>query len=230
MPGLRFLSKKKTSSTPTSLLLAAILYISALHHSSPESAALAPAYFVATCSAISELAVPVQAAHRIESGIVNTENAKLSEEQKAFQNVLGLILAGLISEAFIETTGLWISMGYRFNLDFYPVHIDERSHEWRGLFSGLQESLVSPLASPPFHQKIMFPPTKPPSLLQPVPHLFCFSLETSYAAPTHICNRVSILSMLPFIFHVQLCPKMPHCLPCGSCRPLQKIPFTLSRR
>ncbi|KAE9366109.1 hypothetical protein N431DRAFT_351743 [Stipitochalara longipes BDJ] len=138
MPGLHFLSKKKTSSTPTPLLLAAILYVSALHHSSPEFAALAPAYFVATCSAISELAVPIQAAQRTESGTTLTENAKLSEEQKAFQDVLGLILAGLISEAFIETTGLWIAMGYRLTLDFCPVHIDERSHEWRGLFSGLQ--------------------------------------------------------------------------------------------
>ncbi|KAN0090200.1 hypothetical protein V8E51_018779 [Hyaloscypha variabilis] len=138
IPGLHFLSKKKTSSTPTPLLLAAILYVSALHHSSPEFAALAPAYFVATCSAISELAVPIQATQRNESGTTLTEKAKLSEEQKAFQNVLGLILAGLISEAFIETTGLWISMGYRLTLDFCPVHIDERSHEWRGLFSGLQ--------------------------------------------------------------------------------------------
>ncbi len=140
MPGLHFLSERKTSSNPTPLLLAAILYVSALHHSSPEFAALAPAYFVATCSAISELAVPVQAAQRTESSSPNTENAKLSEEQKAFQNVLGLILAGLISEAFIETTGLWISMGYRLTLDHCPVHIDERSQEWRGLFSGLQVS------------------------------------------------------------------------------------------
>jgi hypothetical protein len=121
MPGLHFLSKKKTSSTPTPLLLSAILYVSALHHSSPEYAALAPAYFVATCSAISELAVPVQAYQRYEPSNTNTEEAKLSEEQKAFQNVLGLILAGLISEAFIETTGLWISMGYRLTLDYCPV-------------------------------------------------------------------------------------------------------------
>ncbi|KAH7409149.1 hypothetical protein BKA64DRAFT_388555 [Cadophora sp. MPI-SDFR-AT-0126] len=138
MPGLHFLSKKKTSSTPTPLLLAAILYVSALHSPSPEFAALAPGFFVATCCAISELAVPIQAAPRTEQYDTNSENTKLSSEQKAFQNVLGLILAGLISEAFIETTGLWISMGYRLTLDHCPVHIDERSHEWRGLFSGLQ--------------------------------------------------------------------------------------------
>lgn len=126
MPGLHFLSKKKTSSTPTPLLLSAILYVSALHHSSPEFAALAPAYFIATCSAISELAVPIQAAQVTKPSTTNPGIAKLSEEQKAFQNVLGLILAGLVSEAFIETTGLWISIGYRLALDYCPVCISMR--------------------------------------------------------------------------------------------------------
>ena len=140
MPGLHFLSKKKTSSTTTPLLLAAILYVSALHHPSPEFAALAPGYFVAICGAISELAVPVQASLRVFQYASPQENGTEDGEQKAFQNVLGLILAGLISEAFIETTGLWITMGYRLTLDYCPVHIDERSHEWRGLFSGLQVS------------------------------------------------------------------------------------------
>ncbi|CZT47571.1 uncharacterized protein RSE6_08147 [Rhynchosporium secalis] len=138
MPGLHFLSKKKTSSTPTPLLLAAILYVSALHSPSPDFAALAPGFFVATCCAISELAVPIQAAPRVDQPDNNCDAPKISTEQKAFQNVLGLILAGLISEAFIETTGLWIAMGYRLTLDHCPVHIDEESYEWRGLFSGLQ--------------------------------------------------------------------------------------------
>jgi hypothetical protein len=176
MPGLHFLSKKKTSSTPTPLLLAAILYVSALHHSSPDFATLAPDYFVVTCSAISELAVPVQAAQRAESSPTNTENAKLSEEQKAFQNVLGLILAGLISEAFIETTGLWISMGYRLTLDFCPVHIDERSHEWRGLFSGLQVSWTNLITfhftTSPFLSKYHIPSrkaTESPTICNPHP-------------------------------------------------------------
>jgi hypothetical protein len=141
MPGLHFLAKKKTSSTPTPLLLAAILYVSALHHPSPECAVLAPGYFVATCSAIAELAVPRHAASRAAQHALTDENTQLSEEQRAFQNVLGLILAGLISEAFIETAGLWIAMGYRLTLDHCPVQIDARSHEWRGLFSGLQVSI-----------------------------------------------------------------------------------------
>ena len=140
MPGLHFLSKKKTSATPTPLLLAAILYVSALHHSSPKFAALAPGYFVATCNAISELAVPLQVTSRGTQSSFSTNNGPVNVEQKAFENVLGLILAGLISEAFIETTGLWIAIGYRITLDHCPVLIDERSNEWRGLFSGLQVS------------------------------------------------------------------------------------------
>jgi hypothetical protein len=229
MPGLHFLSKKKTSSTPTPLLLAAILYVSALHHSSPEFAALAPAYFVATCNAISELAVPVQAAQRTESGTIITENAKLSEEQKAFQNVLGLILAGLISEAFIETTGLWISMGYRLTLDFCPVHMDERSHEWQGLFSGLQVSWASPMTSPPFtrYRIASHEATKSP---QSASRLLTHPPYTSADIPAHVCNRSLTSSMLPSICHVQLCPKKRPSLPCGSCRPPQKIPFAVSRR
>jgi hypothetical protein len=138
MPGLHFLSKKKTSSTPTPLLLAAILYVSALHHTSPDFAVLAPDYFVIACNAIAELALPMQASSKVDFTYVTNGVARLSEEQKAFQNVLGLILAGLISEAFIETTGIWISMGYRLTLDHCPVQIDERSSDWRGLFSGLQ--------------------------------------------------------------------------------------------
>jgi hypothetical protein len=144
MPGLHFLSKKKTSSTPTPLLLAAILYVSALHHASPDFAALSPAYFIATCSAIAELALPPQITSQKDQDTPDNLSSKLNNEQRAFQNVLGLILAGLISEAFIETTGLWISMGYRLTLDHCPVCIDERSHEWRGLFSGLQVNMPAP--------------------------------------------------------------------------------------
>ena len=138
MPGLHFLSKKKTSSTPTPLLLAAILYVSALHHTSPDFAVLAPDYFIVTCNAIAELAIPMQARSRADKSSVIKGLTQLSDEQKAFQNVLGLILAGLISEAIIETTGIWISMGYRLTLDHCPIQVDERSCEWRGLFSGLQ--------------------------------------------------------------------------------------------
>lgn len=57
---------------------------------------------------------------------------------RCFQNVLGLILAGLTSEALISLTGVWIAIGYRLILDHCPVHTTQRANKWRQLFSGLQ--------------------------------------------------------------------------------------------
>ncbi|KAL1620890.1 hypothetical protein SLS54_005820 [Diplodia seriata] len=83
-------------------------------------------------SAISDLSVPSPR----QNEPFNDEN--LSDEQRGFQDVLGLILAGLVSEAYIKETGIWISIGYRILLDYCPMNIDERSREWCGLFRGLQ--------------------------------------------------------------------------------------------
>ncbi|KAF2707307.1 hypothetical protein K504DRAFT_483431 [Pleomassaria siparia CBS 279.74] len=137
MEGLHFQSEREAAKDPTPLLLAAILYVSALHHTSEELAALAPEYLRATCSAIAELSIP-SALKR--SGLMPMDETTKppTAEQIAFQNVLGLILAGLISEAFIDLTGIWISVGYRLTLDHCPVYIDERATKWRQLFSGLQ--------------------------------------------------------------------------------------------
>jgi len=138
MEGLHFQSERETVKNPTPLLLAAILYVSSLHHSSQELADLSPEYFRATCSAIAELSIPVALKR---PGLEVPRDATVipqTDEQNAFQNVLGLILAGLVSEAFIDLTGIWISIGYRLTLDHCPVWIDERSSKWRQLFSGLQ--------------------------------------------------------------------------------------------
>ncbi|KAH7055701.1 hypothetical protein B0J12DRAFT_427502 [Macrophomina phaseolina] len=132
VPGLHFLSKKQTFSSPTPLLLASVLHVSALHHPAPDIASLAPDYFVLTCSAIADLSVP----NPRPPEPFKDEN--LSDEQRAFQDVLGLILAGLVAEAYIKETGIWISIGYRILLDYCPMNIDERSREWCGLFRGLQ--------------------------------------------------------------------------------------------
>jgi hypothetical protein len=142
MEGLHFQSERESSKNPTPLLLAAILYVSALHHTSEEFTTLAPEYFRATCSAIAELSIPValkQSALRVAA---DTNTIPPTPEENAFQNVLGLILAGLISEAFIDLTGIWISIGYRITLDYCPTWIDERSSKWRQLFSGLQVGKV----------------------------------------------------------------------------------------
>lgn len=139
MEGLHFRSESEAFKYPTPLLLVATLYVSALHHTSAELAALAPEYFQATCRAIAELSVPEPLKQSRENSI-DGPIPLLTAEQKAFQNVLGLILAGLVSEAFVDLTGIWISIGYRLILDYCPVYIDQSANKWRQLFSGLQVS------------------------------------------------------------------------------------------
>lgn len=136
MEGLHFQSEREAANDPTPVLLAAILYVSALHHTSEELAAFAPEYFRATCSAIAELSIPKILKFKPSEATGTTINS--TPEQIAFQNVLGLVLAGLISEAFIESTGVWVSIAYRLIIDHCPVYIDQSVKKWRQLFSGLQ--------------------------------------------------------------------------------------------
>lgn len=136
LPGLHFLPTKQKFSAPTPLLLASMLYVSSLRHSSVELAALSSDYFIIMCGAIAELCVP-PSTPEIE------ENAKIpasTAEEGAFQDVLGIILAGLTCEASTNATGIWISIGYRLVLESCPIEVDERSREWQRIFSGLQAS------------------------------------------------------------------------------------------
>lgn len=148
LPLLHFLKDRDVFASPTPLLLASVLYISALHHPSPDLGSLAPGYFTATCCAVAELVSPC-----LGSGIfpqkVRSINVRYgsppSDGQRAFHNILGLIMASLSSEAYVNTTGSWIAMGYRLWLDHCPNESDEAEQEWRGLFSGLQVSIPTDL-------------------------------------------------------------------------------------
>lgn len=137
MPGLHFLPSKQTFSAPTPLLLASMLYVSSLRHSITELAALSPEYFTVMCGAIAELCIP----HYETNDTANPSASTL--EENAFQDVLGIILAGLTCEASTKTTGIWISIGYRLVLESCPKEVDERSREWQMLFSGLQVGFFS---------------------------------------------------------------------------------------
>ncbi|KAI1080002.1 hypothetical protein F5B20DRAFT_147852 [Whalleya microplaca] len=130
MPGLHFLPQKQTFSSPRPLLLASILYCSSAR-GPPDMAEIAPQYFSVLCNAIAQLSIPNSEIGR------PPENPQLAEEW-AFQTVLGIILAGLLTEANIRETGIWISIAYRLILEHCPPHIDERSREWRKLFIGTQ--------------------------------------------------------------------------------------------
>ncbi|KAL2882187.1 hypothetical protein SGCOL_002454 [Colletotrichum sp. CLE4] len=130
MPGLHFLPTKQTFSSPRPLMLASMLYCSSIR-GLPEVAVLAPDYFNVLCSAISQLCIP-------QSEVGQAPDDPASAEEWAFQTVLGIILAGLLREAVVKETGVWISLAYRLILEHCPSNTDERSREWQRLFSGLQ--------------------------------------------------------------------------------------------
>lgn len=153
MPSLHFLPNRQTFSTPTPLLLASMLYVSSLRHPEPGLAGLCPDYFKIMCEAISLLCIP-----QAETD----ETVSPSDlEENAFQDVLGIILAGLTCEASAKTTGIWISIGYRLVLESCSREVDARSREWQLLFSGLQVSGVSiqnlKLTSPRYWTLSMLP-------------------------------------------------------------------------
>ncbi|KAL4877137.1 hypothetical protein BJY04DRAFT_230940 [Aspergillus karnatakaensis] len=129
MPGLHFMPRKQTFSAPHPLLLASILYCSSVR-GPPDVADLASHYSTVLCNAIAQLCIP-------GSEIGKTPD---DAEEWAFQTVLGIVLAGLLTEATVRETGLWISIAYRLILEHCPAqpNIDEGSREWRRLFSGVQ--------------------------------------------------------------------------------------------
>jgi hypothetical protein len=110
-----------------------MLYVSSLRHSNAELAALSRDYFTVMCGAISELCVPPTSDD--ENSVLPVSEA----EENAFQDVLGIILAGLTCEATTKATGIWISIGYRLVLESCPK-VNDRSMEWQRIFSGLQVS------------------------------------------------------------------------------------------
>ncbi|KAI8724322.1 Zn(2)-C6 fungal-type domain-containing protein [Fusarium sp. LHS14.1] len=130
MLGLHFLPRKQTFSSPTPIMLAAMLYCSSIR-GAPADAELAPDYFSVLCIAISQLCVP--------SSIIGREPTEPKQsEEWAFQTILGILLAGLLREGISKETGIWISVAYRLILEHCPPSTGESSLEWQRLFTGLQ--------------------------------------------------------------------------------------------
>ncbi|KKK12039.1 hypothetical protein ARAM_000985 [Aspergillus rambellii] len=127
MPGLHFMPRKQTFSSPQPLLVASILFFSSVR-GPPDVAEIATHYFDVLCNAIAQLCIPT-------SEVSQTPE---DTEEWAFQTVLGIVLAGLLTEAVVRETGVWISIAYRLILEHCPAHIDDTSREWRKLFSGVQ--------------------------------------------------------------------------------------------
>ncbi|KAH6616250.1 fungal transcriptional regulatory protein [Boeremia exigua] len=169
MPGLHFLPDKQKYSAPCPLLLAAILYCSSVR-GTREEAELAPHYFTVLCSAISQLTIP-------QSSIGTVPEDPSQVEEWAFQTVLGLILGGLLAEASIRETGVWISIAYRFVLEYFPPFRNDRRHDWRKLFNGVQ---IADLEHASLHLSSPVIPIEPP-----VP-----SLQTSYQDQLYRLSRM----------------------------------------
>lgn len=94
---------KQTFSTPQPILLASILYCSS-SRGPPDVLEIAPQFFTVLCNAIAQLSIP-------SSEIGTPRESTVSQEEWAFQTVLGIVLAGLLTEGNIKETGNWIAIG-----------------------------------------------------------------------------------------------------------------------
>ncbi|KAJ5964426.1 uncharacterized protein N7479_004302 [Penicillium vulpinum] len=141
LPLLHFLTDHSAFASPTPVLLASVLYISALHHPFAGLTSLESGYFAAIHSTIAELVTPCLHRSSLQVLAQKEEEQNVfpqSKREKAFHDILGLIMASLSCEAYVDATGSWIAMAYRIWLDHCPAEMNSNTQDWRGLFSGLQ--------------------------------------------------------------------------------------------
>ncbi|KAL1408852.1 hypothetical protein Q8F55_005666 [Vanrija albida] len=187
MPGLHFLSQSQVSfAAPSPLLSAAILYVAAAHFPSADLAHHQPVYFEAFTRAVGTLSIP-------GSAIVGTLKDEGSGPVSGkFDDVLGIILCGLLAIGWVDTVGLWVNTAYRLLLDGMAEERGRRQAEWRGLWEGLR---TIELEHSSLHLKcpsLPFAPPDPPFLPQSTP-----------AVPTSAAS--SIGELLAIMQH-----RMPH--------------------
>ncbi len=128
MPSFHFSTQRVFLDRPTPLLLAAILYASATQHPMTHFARHAPFYQNVVARAIAELCIPKQ------------EAAAFRNQVEEYHNALGVVIAGLMCNASVATTGLWISMAYQMIVHGSEAGSGVKSSEWRGLYEGLRVS------------------------------------------------------------------------------------------
>lgn len=137
MPGLHFFSGQVSFMHPTPLLAVAILYVSAAHYPSADFARHGPVYFQAFTRAMGTLAVP-NCPIRGKGSDTDPENKPVSGK---FDDVLGIILVGLMAVGWVDTVGMWVNTAYRLLLDGMADERGKRQTEWRGLWEGLRVGL-----------------------------------------------------------------------------------------
>lgn len=134
MPGLHFFSGQVSFVHPTPLLAVSILYVAAGHYPAAEMARHQPAYFQAVTRAIGILAVPGSS---IRGTLEDTDEGPVSAK---LDDVLGIILVGLLALGWVDTVGMWVNTAYRLLLDGMAEEGGKRQNEWRGLWEGLRVS------------------------------------------------------------------------------------------
>lgn len=136
MPGLHFFSGQVSFVHPTPLLAVAILYVGAAHIPSADLARHQPVYFKAFTRAVATLAVPdcpIRGTSTLE------EDGPVSAK---FDDVLAIILVGLLAVGWVDTLGMWVNTAYRLLLDGTAEERGRRQSEWRGLWEGLRVSFA----------------------------------------------------------------------------------------
>ncbi|WVQ82792.1 hypothetical protein IAT38_004924 [Cryptococcus sp. DSM 104549] len=126
MPALHFSTKRIFLDAPTPILLAAVLYAASMQHTLAEFTRLSAAYRTIASRAIANLAVP--------SVDPNWERS----DSKDLHNALGIVIMGLMCEAWVDTTGLWIAMAYQLILSNASQSRGVKAGEWRSLYDGLR--------------------------------------------------------------------------------------------
>jgi hypothetical protein len=133
MPGLHFFSGQVSFSHPTPLLAVSILYVATAHYTLPGMGRFQPVYFAAFTRAVGTLAVPDCPIRGVCSAGEDGEPVSAK-----FDDVLGIILVGLLALGWVDTVGMWVNTAYRLLLDGMAEERSRRLHEWRSLWEGLR--------------------------------------------------------------------------------------------
>ena len=137
MPALHLSTQRVFQDRPTPLLLASVLYAAAMQHPLAEFGRMSAFYRHSAVHAIAELvkprASPVQ-----------------HNDMEDLHNVLGIIITGLLSEAWVSETGAWIAIAYHLILHAssrsFRVEAKVKAEEWRGVYEGLRVCVSGALA------------------------------------------------------------------------------------
>ncbi|WWD16289.1 hypothetical protein CI109_100715 [Kwoniella shandongensis] len=137
MPGLHFFSGQVSFTHPTPLLAVSILYVAAAHYPSADLASFQPIYLRAFCRAVGSLTIPDlgKPSGDISTPFCSHDSGASSDK---FDDVLGIILVGLLAIGWVDTVGMWVNVAYRLLLDGMAMERGKRQEEWKGLWEGLR--------------------------------------------------------------------------------------------